>query len=162
MQKEAHGHSAVTSGCAAKKSYDIVTAMRRAQAILVIVALLSTPLALLARSNEAGMSGCTAICCVAHGARHSAAKAPAENSSAVSQQEGMSCHHDAVGHKCECAMKSGSRQMAYGLAAPFPPVTASMIASIEVPKVSRSAKFQIFAGNLSSGFLADPFQPPRS
>ena len=39
--------------------------MRRTQAILVIVALLATPLALLARGMNGGNSECTTMCCLA-------------------------------------------------------------------------------------------------
>jgi hypothetical protein len=74
----------------------------------------------------------------------------------------MSCHHHSALPLCECAMKSGNHGMEYGLASPFPPGSASMILSIELPNATRIGKFHMSAGNLSSGHLADPFQPPRS
>jgi len=131
--------------------------MRRVQAILVILALLATPLALVARADDSGMAGCAAMCCLPHGPQHTLAQiAPASHSGQ------MSCHRGALGHMMECTMKSGPHRVQYGLVSPFPPASPSVIASIEIPDVSRIAKFRIPAGSLSSGFLANPFQPPRS
>jgi hypothetical protein len=62
----------------------------------------------------------------------------------------------------DCSMKSGQQRMDYGLIAPFPPGRTSLLAFIDRPKVSRLANSQFPAGNLSAGFLAGPFQPPRS
>ena len=62
----------------------------------------------------------------------------------------------------ECSMKSGQQRMDYGLIAPFPPARTSSLAYIVRPKVSRFANSQFPAENLSAGFLAGPFQPPRS
>ncbi len=135
-----------------------LSSMRRAQAILVIVALLATPLALLARANDSGMPDCNGMCCLPHGSHHS----PARNPSPAPQQEEMACHHGAVGHMMECSMKSGQHRMDYGLLAPYPPAKTSALASLIVPAVSRITDSRPCAGNLSAGFLAGPFQPPRS
>jgi hypothetical protein len=133
-------------------------AMRRAQAILVIVALLATPLALLARATDSGMPDCNGMCCLPHGSHHS----PLRNPSPAPQQEEMACHHGAAGHMMECSMKSGQHRMDYGLLAPYPPAKTSALASLIVPRVSRIADSHLSAGNLSAGFLASHFQPPRS
>jgi hypothetical protein len=133
-------------------------AMRRAQAILVIVALLATPLALLARANDSGMPDCNGMCCLPHGSHHS----PARNPSPAPQQEEMACHHGAVGHMMECSMKSGQHRMDYGLLAPLPPATSSAFVSLDAPKLSRLPNSRFPAANLAAGFLANPFQPPRS
>ncbi len=136
-----------------------LTAMRRTQAILVIIALLSTPLALLARVNDPGMSDCNGMCCLPHGSHH---HSPARTPPPEPQKDGMACHHGAAGQMMECSMNSGQHRMDYGLLAPFPPARVSELASVDVPKVSRFANSRIPADNLSAGFLAGPFQPPRS
>ena len=134
-------------------------AMRRIQAILVIVALLATPLALLARAVDPGMPDCNGMCCLPHGGHH---HAPARNSSPEPQKNDMACHHGATALMMECSMRSSEQRMDYGLLAPFPPAQTSALAFIAGPKVSRFANSQFPADNLSAGFLAGPFQPPRS
>jgi hypothetical protein len=136
-----------------------IFAMRRVQAILVIVALLATPLALLARADDAGMADCNGMCCLPHGGHH---HSPARNTAPASQKEDMACHHGALGHMIECSMRSGQPRMDYGLLAPFPPAQTSAVTSLDCPRLSRFANLQFPAGNLSPGFLAGPFQPPRS
>ena len=134
-------------------------AMRRVQAILVIVALLATPLASLARGVDPGMADCNGMCCLPHGGHH---PAPARNATPGSERDGMACHHGAAGHMMKCGMSSGQPRMDYGLRAPFSPAQPSALAFINRPKVSRLANSQYPGGNLSAGFLAGPFQPPRS
>jgi hypothetical protein len=134
-------------------------AMRRVQAILVIVALLATPLALLARAVDPGMSDCNGMCCLPHGGHH---HFPVKNTAPASHEDEMACHHGPFGHMMDCSMRSGQQRMDYGLIAPFPPARTSVVASIDRPKVSRRAGSQFPAVNLSAGFLAGPFQPPRS
>jgi hypothetical protein len=133
--------------------------MRRAQAILVIVALLATPLALLARADDSGMADCNGMCCLTHGGHH---HSPARNTAPVPHPEDRDCHHGALGHRMDCSMRSGQPRMDYGLLAPFPPAQTSEVTAINPPKVSRYAHSHFSAGNLSAGFLAGPFQPPRS
>jgi hypothetical protein len=133
--------------------------MRRAQAILVIVALLATPLALLARAGDSGIADCNGMCCWTHGGHH---HSPAQNAAPASHEEGMACHHDVLGHMMECSMKSDRHRMDYGLLAPLPPTQTPALAFIDRPKVSRLPYSQYPGGHLSAGFLAGPFQPPRS
>jgi hypothetical protein len=52
--------------------------------MLVIVALLATPLALLARAVEPGMPDCNGMCCLPHGGHH---HAPVRNSSPEPQKD---------------------------------------------------------------------------
>jgi hypothetical protein len=134
--------------------------MRRAQAILVIIALLATPLALLARAIDPGMPDCNGMCCLPRHSHHS--PTTATNPSSESQQDAMACHHGAAGHMMECSMKSGQPRMDYGLVAPFPPARTSALASLNIPKIKRHAGLQLPAANSPAGFLASPFQPPRS
>ena len=134
-------------------------AMRRVQAILVIVALLATPLALLARADDSGMADCNGMCCLPHGGHH---HSPARNAATEPQQQEMACHHGTLGHMMKCSMRSRLPRMDYGVLAPLPPAQTSVVRSLDRPKVSRLANSHFPDGNLSAGFLTGPFQPPRS
>jgi hypothetical protein len=123
--------------------------MRRAQAILVIVALLATPLALLARTAEGSMSACAGMCCPTH--RPHAARVLHEN---------MPCHHGNAGQFFECTMTPGHHGIDYGLIAPVGPTTPSAIVFIGAPDVNRTTTGQ-HAEVAISGFLSTPLQPPR-
>jgi hypothetical protein len=120
--------------------------MRRAQAILVIVALLATPLALLARGVSAEAPECTGMCCLPHG--HHAA-----------QHKDMKCEHGGIGHVFECTMKS-DHHTECGLIAPIVPTVPSAMASIAIPDVSGDALTQ-FREISPIGLASVPFQPPR-
>jgi len=120
--------------------------MRRTQAILVIMALLATPLALLARGLSGGTSECTTMCCLAHGHR-------------AAQHKEMECQHGGMGHVFECAMTSG-HHMDYGLIAPIAPAVPSAVTSIASPDVQRRI-FSQFHEVSATGPLSVPFQPPR-
>ena len=120
--------------------------MRRAQAILVIVAMLATPLALLARGVNGDASECSSMCCLPHG--HHAA-----------QHKQMECHRAEMGHCLECTMKSGTHSD-YGLLAPIVPTVPSAVAFLAIPDNGR----EILApfGELSAaGLVSVLFQPPR-
>ncbi|MGA7917566.1 MAG: hypothetical protein WCA00_20200 [Candidatus Acidiferrales bacterium] len=84
------------------------------------------------------------------------------NSPQRSAHDGMSCEHGALGHMLECTMKPGHQRMEYGLLSPLAPTRASALASIAALHLPRVARLHAPAENLSAGFLADPFQPPRS
>jgi len=120
--------------------------MRRAQSILVIVALLATPLALLARGVDGEASECNSMCCLPHG--HHAA-----------QHSGMECQHGELGHVFECTMTSG-HHTDYGLNAPIVPTAPSAITSIATPDVNRGILVS-FDERYAPGFLSAPYQPPR-
>jgi hypothetical protein len=120
--------------------------MRRAQAILLIVAMLATPLALLARGVNSEASECTSMCCLPHG--HHAA-----------QHKDMECQHGATGHVFECTMTS-RHHADYGLVSPIVPTVPSAIALLIIPDVSRQTLAQ-FREISASGVLSAPFEPPR-
>ncbi len=123
--------------------------MRRAQAILVIIALLTTPLALLARSADGRMSSCAGMCCPTHG------------SHAVRVlHEKMLCHHGEAGHFFECSMTPSHHGIDYGLIAPVAPTAPSAIAFIGSPDINRASAGQLHEVAIS-GFLSTPLQPPR-
>ena len=123
--------------------------MRRAQAILVVIALLAAPLALLARSSDGSMSGCAGMCCPTHGPH-----------AARVLHEKMLCHHGEAGHVFECTMTPGHHGFDYGLIAPIAPATPSAIAFIGAPDVNRAITGQ-FREVATSGFLPTPLLPPR-
>ena len=120
--------------------------MRRTQAILVIVALLATQLALLARGVSGEASECSSMCCLSHG--HHAA-----------QHKDMDCQHGGMAHVFECAMTSG-HHMDYGLIAPIVPAVPSAVTSVATPDVQRRI-FSQFHEVSATGPLSVPFQPPR-
>jgi hypothetical protein len=120
--------------------------MRRAQSILAIVALLATPLALLARAVDAS-SQCSSMCCLSHG-RH-----------AAQQKNAMQCQHGELGQVFECTMTSG-RHTDYGLIAPIVPTVPSALAFISSPNIYRVI-FPQAREVSTAGFLSAPFEPPR-
>jgi len=126
--------------------------MRRGQAIFVIVALLATPLALLARGRAGDSGGCDRMCCLRHGSHPIS-----ENTSS----DGMMCHRSAAGRNCQCSMNSGRSPIDYGFLAPIVPASPSAIAGILNPPVSRES-FSGFVEVTPSGFHSAPFEPPRA
>jgi len=133
--------------------------MRRAQAILVMVALLSTPLALLARTAGTDSMNCNdGMCCLPHGTHHSMSHHRPQGPA----HEGMSCEHGVASHIIECTMNADHHRMDYGFLSPIAPTKPSALASIAVLNLPRMTGFQSRAQRLSPGFLTNPFQPPRS
>src|ERR1700693_1125551 len=124
----------------------------RCQAALLLIALLATPLALLARSSAGKLSECNAMCWLPHGGT----SMPMHKS----QHGGIFCNYGAPGHMALCVMNS-DHQTDYTLAAPMAPTAPSPRARIKTPDGSRKTltKYMEFA---LSGFLPNPFQPPRS
>jgi hypothetical protein len=132
--------------------------VRRTQAILVILALLATPLALLARATGMDSMACNGMCCLPHGPHH----AMPVNTPQHATHDGMSCEHGALAHVVECTMKPGHQRVDYGLVSPLAPTKPSALASIETLNLPRVARFESLTETPSAGFAADPFQPPRS
>jgi hypothetical protein len=133
--------------------------MRRTQAILVIVALLSTPLALLARSTGTNSMDCNdGMCCLPHGPHHPTPHHAPQHP----VHEAMSCEHGAASHIIECTMNAGHQRMDYGLLSPIAPTKPSAVVSITPWNLPRVAGLPSPAQSLSAGFLANPFQPPRT
>jgi hypothetical protein len=128
--------------------------MRRVQSILVIVALIATPLALLARANTGDTAECGRLCCLPHGS-HS------EQTQGQAGHDTMACHHGEAGHMMMCLMKSGNSRVDYGLNAPGVPTVPSSITVIAPPNASRN--FAAWHVEFPTpGFLSPPFEPPRS
>ena len=131
--------------------------MRRLQAIVIVLALLASPLSLLARASFGMGSDCNNLCCLPHGPHTAHSHAAA----AKAAETGMACHHGETGHATECTMKAGHLGMAYGLLAPIAPTTPSAFVRIALPAPSRATVGQSTQFP-ATGFVAAPFEPPRS
>jgi hypothetical protein len=130
--------------------------MRRGHAVLVILALLASPLALLARGMAGETGECNRMCCLRHGSHSGAGPHAAD----LSSSDGMMCHRGTAVHSCECAMSSGQSSLDYGFLAPIVPTTPSTIVSILNPEISREYLAR-FIEVIPSGFLSALFEPPR-
>jgi hypothetical protein len=131
--------------------------MRRAQSILLVLALFASPLALLARASYGLGSECNNLCCLPHGSHGS----HQQNRQVTSKAEGMACHHKDAGSAAFCAMRGTHQALGYGLLAPLPPTTISAFVRVPLPVPSRS-KLAGSSESLFPGFIAAPFEPPRS
>jgi len=124
--------------------------MRRAHAILVILALLATPMALLARS-DCDRSGCDCMCDLVN--RSLQAHAQARRGPMLCGQAATSIH--------QCAMKTRHRALDFGLNTLMAPTAPLPMADFAAPLASE----QLLAPRTllaPSGFFSAPYQPPRS
>jgi len=122
--------------------------MRRAHAILVILALLATPMALLARS-DCNSSACDCMCDLVN----RTLLAHAHHGPILCGQAGSSMH--------QCAMNTKHHPPDYGLntlMAPTAPLPVATLASL--PATAQPAALSALAA--PSGFLSAPFEPPRA
>src|ERR1700731_2453067 len=125
--------------------------MRRAQAIVVVVALLATPLALLARAAPVDMPGCNRMCCLQQRPHTAHVHHPAKGTAA----QGAHCNLGGPHQGCSCSMRAGNQQMDYGFLAPIVPAAPSAIATLAIPDASRrssSPRLEFPA----TGFLCTP------
>jgi hypothetical protein len=130
-----------------------VISMRRAQSILVVVALLATPLALLSRVYSDASADCGQFCCLPH-ASHLAQVHEG-------MPESMACQHGTAGHMLICSMKSGHHHVDYGLNSPVDPTSVSSLIQI-APPVATRRDFASQANSTAFGLRPAPFEPPRS
>jgi hypothetical protein len=112
-------------------------AMRRAELLLVIFALLATPLALLGRALSCESASCPMLCCLPH-ASHSPHGAQ------------MPCHCSGKSHKLPN----------FGLIAPIAPTAPSEFASLDQPRAAQES-LSITSASARQGFSVAPFTPPR-
>jgi len=112
--------------------------MQRVKAMIVVVALLSVPLALLARGMACESSSCPMACCMLHGSHHG--------------NQPMMCH---------CAGKSSSHVPDFGLIAPLPPTEPEAFADIAAPSSLRQPMHSQSELSLP-GFVPVPFEPPKA
>lgn len=131
--------------------------MRRAQAFVLVLALLAVPLSLLARASGGMGDGCDSMCCLVHG-RH-AARLPVTVSDSV--EKDMDCRHGEAGHAIKCFINAGQHGMDYGFFAPIAPTSPSAIVTLAFPTQFR-AMFLHSIEFLSAGYFQAPFEPPRS
>jgi hypothetical protein len=122
--------------------------MRRAQAVLVLIALLASPLALLARS-EACADACTNSCCIA---LHHSAKGPAAGH----------CHgaNQVPSARC-CDEPTSNHALDYGFTILMPLSIIPNIAGIEAPAVSGAVAAPNFF-TIPLALRSAPFEPPRA
>jgi len=122
-----------------------VLVMRRVHAIFVIVALLATPLALLARA-DCGEDACDCMCSLVQKGQH--------------QQGKMLCGQ-AAGQNQTCAMNAKHHPPDYGLNTLMAPTAPLSFAVVPPPGSARPA-FDQHAQFFPLGFLSEPSEPPRS
>lgn len=132
-------HDAETRDCAAHLSVVGSPFVRRIPIFVVILALLATPLALLARARSCESPACTMTCCLPHGS-HSRAG------------QWVTCH---------CSTKSGKRLPDFGLIAPIAPTTPERFGAVAAPDAVRYP-VRFWSASLTQGFTATPFIPPRA
>ncbi|MGH9758427.1 MAG: hypothetical protein ACRD4M_11880 [Candidatus Acidiferrales bacterium] len=129
--------------------------MRRVQAILVMVALLATPLALLARTVSPA-ADCDMVCCPVNRA-HST---PMQNEMHHETSTATHCRH-AASMDMDCCMESGRNALPYGLLALMAPTKPYPHATLTPPSMS----LRFFAATNPStprGPSTEFFEPPRS
>lgn len=111
--------------------------MRRVQILVVVLALLATPLALLARALSCESAACTMTCCLPHGS-----------------------HAHAGPAICHCS-KSGTRLPDFGRIAPIAPTAPEEFAAIDGPDFTQQPILS-HSSSTAEGFRSAPFNPPRA
>jgi hypothetical protein len=114
-------------------------AVLRAPIAVVILALLATPLALLARARACESASCTVMCCLPHSSHSQAG----------------------VGMACHCSTKSGKQLPDFGRIAPIAPTTPEEFASVDAPDRSRQP-LRSLSPSIAQGFASTPFNPPKA
>jgi hypothetical protein len=124
--------------------------MRRVHAIFVIVALLATPLALLARA-DCGETACDCMCSLVQESLSSKDQHP----------HGKMLCGQAAAQKPACTMNAKHHPPDYGLNTLMAPTAPLSFAVLSPPAAARQIVVQP-TQPASAGFLSAPFQPPRS
>ena len=134
--------------------------MRRVKAILVIVALLSAPLAVLAQTSSEDVPSCGGMCCLPH---HGAHNPVAHHAAAQNHEKSSStCEHGSNAPMLHCLFNCGDTHAVHFFVSPLAPTKASNLAFIERLDRPAAAKFHSELTAIVPGFLAAPFQPPRA
>ena len=124
--------------------------MRRAKAALVIIALLATPLALVARAMACESCVCPLMCCASHRSHRLDGSGMLCGGGSSSDRQGA-----------QCPMKSGRQMPDFGLIAPIAPTLPAPLARLATPDIARQGVL-VLIESARSGFLAAPFEPPRA
>jgi hypothetical protein len=141
--------------------------MRRVKAILVIVALLSMPLAVLAQSASEDMPSCGGMCCLPHhgahhpGPQHATTQVTAPAPTQNHEKSSAACEHGSSA-PLNCAFNCGNTHAVHFFVSPLAPTKPSNLASVESLEPPAAAKFHLESAHVLPGFLATPFQPPRA
>ena len=113
--------------------------MRRVPILVVVIALLATPLALLARAISCESAACKVTCCLLH-------------SSHALKGSALACH---------CSTKSGKQLPEFGRIAPIAPTAPQEFAAIDAPAALRQP-VRSYSPSIAQGFASMPFNPPRA
>lgn len=127
--------------------------MRRAQAILVLLALAALPLVPLVQASQMDGCTCTLACCMRQRADSASNRAKGTNSHGTNY-----CQRQGVHHVCDCGMMS--RTGLEFVLAPIPPALMSPLAVLAPPSVSLAANQQLSQHSIF-GFSREVFEPPR-
>jgi hypothetical protein len=137
--------------------------MRRVKAILVIVALLSMPLAVLAQSASEDMPSCGGMCCLPHhGAHHSGPQQATTHPTTQNREKSSAACEHGSSAPLNCAFNCGNTHAVHFFVSPLAPTKPSNLASVESLEPPAAAKFHLESVRILTGFLATPFQPPRA
>jgi hypothetical protein len=134
--------------------------MRRVQAILVILVLLSAPLSLLAGSNGSDMAACDGMCCLPHhGTHHSGKPHPPPQKH---NHDGEACEHGSSGDLPKCTIGCEHAPADYSFVSPINPTKPSSLFSVSRFDAPQLVKLKSPVTRLAAGFQFAPFQPPRA
>ncbi|HWG59576.1 MAG TPA: hypothetical protein VN661_11075 [Candidatus Acidoferrales bacterium] len=124
--------------------------MRRAYSIIVVLAMMAMPLALLPAESGAATPMCNGICC----------RRAAAHSAAGQDATGMQCRRGPIGHALDCGMRPNTGTNCR-IATLLAPTVLEHPAALAAPSAARR---QISAEPLdaSSEFSSVPFIPPRA
>ncbi|HEY0704828.1 MAG TPA: hypothetical protein VGD60_18820 [Candidatus Acidoferrales bacterium] len=135
--------------------------MRRAQIILVILALLCAPLSLLAQTGSDDMSACGGMCCLPHhGMHHPASHHPAATQ--VPAHQSAACEHGGAAQMPNCGLHCSDTPTQHVYVSPIAPTKASNLVSVARLNLPKNIELRPETPDAVSGFLAEPFQPPRA
>ena len=127
----------------------------RYSGLVLIVALLMSPLSLLIRSSARGATSCKGICCRPQGTR---AKLGG-NQGHESRTRKTRCERGTNEHAAIC-LTNTNPQSEYTFVAPSRPATLCRQARMTGPQLVRQPSSQLTEPPLA-GFLLIPFEPPR-
>ncbi|SRR6266436_67490 len=133
-------------------------ALIRCQAVLLAIALVATPLVLLARPSLHGKTKCDGMCCRPRKSHPMPARASSDN--VRLEEEEVDCYRGAAKHLTMCLLPS-SPQRERDVVAPLPPAILLELDAFPGPQPQRTG-FSQHLQFLRDAFAPPPFEPPRS